>query len=251
MKTFQHLKLLAVARSELEAAWILSHPGPFPPASPAGAGGLLQKRLHPARQRGCSRCQTLRIKIAWSHDESWMFTLFLFWNPAPYLAFKVHKSNRLESPWKLRFDVLFVGEVSSQMPESPPSYWRGWEDAGNLQMNKAAAHGIPDEIRGTKPDTVLEGHEVLGWDMFRPWGMDGNSGHKNVGLFIGITEDQWIHPDSGLSFTIGWWYTAYFCPLNDGKHDDKQLIFFWGLHQTHVVTTIFMCETVINILAKD
>ena len=182
---------------------------------------------------------------------SWMFTLFLFWNPAPYLAFKVHKSNRLESPWKLRFDVLFVGEVSSQMPESPPSYWRGWEDAGNLQMNKAAAHGIPDEIRGTKPDTVLEGHEVLGWDMFRPWGMDGNSGHKNVGLFIGITEDQWIHPDSGLSFTIGWWYTAYFCPLNDGKHDDKQLIFFWGLHQTHVVTTIFMCETVINILAKD
>jgi len=29
MKTFQHLKLLAVARSELEAAWILSHPGHF------------------------------------------------------------------------------------------------------------------------------------------------------------------------------------------------------------------------------
>ena len=159
-----------------------------------------------------------------------MFTPFLFWNPAPYLAFKVHESYRLESPWKLRFDVLFVGEVSSQMPESPPSYWRGWKDAGNLQMNKAAAHGIPDEIRGTKPDTVLEGR-TRGFgmkNMFRcPWGMDGNSGHKNVGLFIGITEDQWIHP---FGFVLHDRLMIYriCCSLNDGKHDDKQLIFFLG-----------------------
>ena len=85
----------------------------------------------------------------------------------------------------LRFSYGFSGNthshqygigrsIAARFSVRPGRWWR-WKDAGNLQLHEAAAHGIPDEIRGPKPRHGFwnDMGRILGWEMIHEDSING------------------------------------------------------------------------------